>query len=86
MKKPSLKILERKANRLLTQFIRENYRVGDYCQCYTCELLFPLKKIDAGHYLSRRHLMTKYNFNNVRPQCKKCNGFEVKYVYMDIIS
>lgn len=51
---------------------------GVWCNCYTCGK--PIKIGDnnchAGHYISRRHLITCFNENNVRPQCSGCNIFK----------
>ncbi|HUX65756.1 MAG TPA: hypothetical protein VMV42_01280 [archaeon] len=31
--------------------------------------------MDAGHCFTRKRAATKYDPNNLRPQCKQCNGF-----------
>ena len=33
-------------------------------------------RIQAGHFASRRHNATRYDLNNVRPQCAACNIFK----------
>ncbi|MFP4461620.1 MAG: recombination protein NinG [Thermotogota bacterium] len=43
-------------------------------RCSTCGAFRHWRYLDAGHYMSRRHLSTKYNEKNVHPQCKQCNG------------
>ena len=42
-------------------------------ECYTCGKTIPVKEGDAGHCISRRIKSTKYNRQNVKLQCKKCN-------------
>jgi hypothetical protein len=33
------------------------------------------KELDAGHFQSRGKYATRYHEENVKPQCKRCNGF-----------
>tara|TARA_R110001599_G_scaffold22508_6_gene83157 strand:+ start:584 stop:850 length:267 start_codon:yes stop_codon:yes gene_type:complete len=33
------------------------------------------KELDAGHFQSRGKYATRYHEDNVKPQCKRCNGF-----------
>lgn len=50
------------------------------CQCYTCTKVLHWKDMDNGHFRSRKHLATRYDLDNCRPQCKTCNQFkEGKY-------
>lgn len=46
------------------------------CECYTCGDKKHWTLMQAGHYISRSHMATRWNFDNVRVQDKKCN--EVK--------
>jgi hypothetical protein len=34
---------------------------------------YPLKSIQAGHFMSRRHYSTRWDEENVYPQCYGCN-------------
>ena len=44
--------------------------------CYTCGVSKDWKyEIDAGHFQSRGKYATRWNEDNVKPQCKRCNGF-----------
>ena len=43
------------------------------CQCYTCTKVAHWKDMDNGHFRGRRHLATRYDIDNCRPQCKTCN-------------
>ena len=45
-------------------------------KCYTCDKVKHWKSIDCGHYISRRHLSTRYYEKNTKPQCKGCNIFK----------
>jgi hypothetical protein len=44
-------------------------------QCYTCDKVEHWKKMDAGHFQSRGKFSTRWDPRNVKPQCKRCNGF-----------
>ena len=44
--------------------------------CFTCGVTKNWKyEIDAGHFQSRGKYETRWNEQNVKPQCKRCNGF-----------
>ena len=44
--------------------------------CFTCGVTKNWKyEIDAGHFQSRGKYATRWNEQNVKPQCKRCNGF-----------
>ena len=44
--------------------------------CVTCNKQFHWKNIQAGHFMSRKHYSTRWNENNVKPQCVGCNMFK----------
>ena len=45
--------------------------------CYTCGVLKPPEEMDAGHYISRVHMNTRWEVGwNLRPQCRMCNRFQ----------
>jgi hypothetical protein len=44
--------------------------------CFTCGVTKNWKyEIDAGHFQSRGKYATRWDEQNVKPQCKRCNGF-----------
>lgn len=51
-----------------------------YNTCYTCGARYHWKDMDCGHYIKRRYLHTRWDLNNLRPQCLTreskllCNG------------
>lgn len=46
-----------------------------YCVCCTSGQLIHWKDCDAGHFISRRHLATKYHEQNVHAQRRFDNRF-----------
>ena len=45
-------------------------------QCHTCGKIDHYKKLQCGHFLSRRHHATRWNETNCQVQCVKCNMYE----------
>ena len=41
--------------------------------CYTCGKVQPWKEMDAGHFQTRSKYSTRWDEQNVKPQCKHCN-------------
>lgn len=56
-------------------YVRNKAAVNGWCFCYTCGAPHPVSEIDAGHYISRRYYATRYELDNIRPQCSGCNKF-----------
>ena len=46
-------------------------------RCYTCDKPIRMGTGDcqAGHFIPRNYSPTKYEEDNVRPQCSRCNQF-----------
>lgn len=42
-------------------------------ECITCYTRKSVKKLQAGHWIGRRHKMVKYDEHNVHAQCGQCN-------------
>ena len=43
--------------------------------CYTCGKKKMKRKMDCGHFISRKWKAVRWNFDNMRPQCKGCNKY-----------
>lgn len=42
--------------------------------CYTCEKKYPIKKLNAGHFIDKiGHAGTYFDLDNLRAQCFYCN-------------
>lgn len=66
-----------KLDKIFSQFIRLR-AVNDegWGECYTCRRLRYYKNADAGHFMVRQKMATRFDELNVQFQCKSCNGFE----------
>lgn len=68
--------LKAKLDKYFSQYIRWKYMNEDgLVQCYTCGTYKALGDIQCGHFLSRRYLSVRWDEDNARPQCVKCNMF-----------
>lgn len=76
-KKPTRKKLVSKLDTIFSIFIRRsNSDHRGICTCITCNKQFHWKKIQAGHFMSRKHYSTRWNEDNVKPQCVGCNVYK----------
>lgn len=82
-KKPSRSHLVKKLDTVFSQYIRRRYATNDIAECVTCGKRDHWKKMDAGHFMSRKHYSTRWDEDNVQVQCKSCNlynqGEQYKY-------
>jgi len=82
-KKPSRSHLVKKLDTVFSQYIRRRYAKNDIAECVTCGKKDHWKKMDAGHFMSRKHYSTRWHEDNVQVQCKSCNlynqGEQYKY-------
>ena len=69
---------------MFSQYIR--LRVTDHRgmgECYTCGSGRHWGEVDAGHFISRACMSTRWNDEgNVQFQCKRCNGFRSGEQYL----
>ena len=63
-------------DKLFSKYIRFKDAQNGYVRCYTCNAVHPPEEVDAGHYITRQHMATRWDERNVKPQCRKCNRFE----------
>ena len=62
---------------VFSQYVRlSNTDSHGRCVCVTCGATYHWKAIQNGHFMSRKHLATRWDETNTAPQCKICN--EVK--------
>lgn len=75
-----LSTLHKKLWRTFSEFIRLRDCITtmgktDQGMCITCGSIKPFHLLDAGHFIGRRHMATRYDPRNVAAQCKGCNGY-----------
>jgi len=80
LRKKGLRTTKAHAWRLFSKYIRLRDALkttGDinYCKCFTCGRIEPIKNMDAGHFVSRRFNSTLFDERNVHSQCTYCNCF-----------
>lgn len=78
MAKKTLKYWKNKVDKPFHEYIRRRDADNNtgYCNCISCDKKVHFTETDAGHFISRQHLITRYDERNVHAQCRKCNRFE----------
>ena len=78
MPKKTQKYWKNKIDKVFHEYIRRrdvDNNTG-YCDCVSCGKTIHFSESDAGHFISRKYLITRYDERNVNLQCRKCNRFE----------
>lgn len=66
--------LIKEADKAYSTYVRLKYADKDgMVKCYTCDDVYHYKKLQCGHYISRLFKYTRWDLNNLRPQCFYCN-------------
>jgi len=77
MRKLSLSSLEKKLDRVFSEYIRlRDADKGGTVQCVTCKKLMFWKDSHAGHFVKRQHRSLRWNELNAHPQCVACNTYQ----------
>ena len=76
-KKKTLKYWKTKIDKVFHEYIRRR-DVNDhgYGKCVSCDKAIHFSESDAGHFISRGAMATRWDERNVNLQCRKCNRFE----------
>lgn len=70
-------VLVSKLDRAFSNFIRTKYQRPDgRVKCFTCPAVLPYNIIQCGHFVSRKYEEIRWDPDNARPQCERCNCFE----------
>tara|TARA_R100001594_G_scaffold17072_2_gene34942 strand:+ start:3788 stop:4192 length:405 start_codon:yes stop_codon:yes gene_type:complete len=73
----SISKLKKELDKWFSLYIRLRYATAEgIAQCFTCGKIDHYKKLQCGHFQSRRHHATRWNEWNCQVQCVKCNMFE----------
>lgn len=67
------KSLIKRADTLFSLHIRNRGATYGYNHCFTCGVYLPVGDLQAGHFISRRFINTRWHPVNVWPQCNHCN-------------
>ena len=65
--------LVKKLDAIFSQYIRLKNSVDEIATCFTCGKQDHWKKLQNGHFQSRRHYSTRWDEVNCQVQCQKCN-------------
>jgi hypothetical protein len=67
--------LIKKLDAVFSEYIRRRYAKDDIAECVTCGKQDHWKRLQAGHFMSRKHYATRWDEDNVQVQCSGCNVF-----------
>lgn len=71
-----LSTLKNKLDKLFSEYIRlRDTDENGYGTCIDCGRSAPYDELDAGHFVGRRHLATRWDETNVHAQHRYCNRF-----------
>lgn len=73
MKKKSYATLKRSLDAIFSLWLRSKDSVNGVARCVTCGARKPVSELQAGHYISRVHLATRWLPENCAVQCGTCN-------------
>ena len=83
MVKKTISKLKKELDKWFSLYIRLRYATSEgLVQCFTCGKVGHYKKLQCGHFQTRRHHSTRWNEQNCQVQCVKCNMFEQGQQYI----
>ena len=71
----SINKLKKELDKWFSLYIIIRYSENSISQCFTCGKIDHYKKLQCGHFMSRRHTATRWSESNCQVQCVKCNMF-----------
>ena len=72
----SISKLKKELDKWFSLYIRLRYATDEgLVQCYTCGKVDHYKKLQCGHFMSRRFHSTRWSELNCQVQCVKCNMY-----------
>tara|TARA_R100000322_G_scaffold162638_1_gene125557 strand:+ start:270 stop:674 length:405 start_codon:yes stop_codon:yes gene_type:complete len=72
----SISKLKKELDKWFSLYIRLRYATDEgLAQCYTCGKVDHYKKLQCGHFMSRRFHSTRWSELNCQVQCVKCNMY-----------
>jgi len=83
LKKQSRKNIIKKLDEVFSQYIRlRNADAHGNTECFTCGKTDNWKKLQCGHFQSRKHYATRWDEVNCQVQCSACNVFRYGEQYI----
>jgi len=67
---------------IFSQYIRQKNSIDGIATCFTCGKKDHWKKLQNGHFQSRRHYSTRWDEINCQVQCAGCNVFKYGEQYV----
>ena len=80
-KKISRSKLIKKLDSVFSQYIRLKASNNGIAECFTCNKKDHWKKLQNGHFQSRKHYSTRWDEINCQVQCAGCNVFRAGEQY-----
>jgi hypothetical protein len=74
--------LVKKLDTVFSQYIRLRESEDEISTCFTCGKKDHWKKLQNGHFMSRRHYITRWDETNCQVQCAGCNVFKYGEQYI----
>ena len=74
--------LVKKLDTIFSIYIRRKNAVNDIATCFTCGKKDHWKKLQNGHFQSRKHYSTRFDEINCQVQCAGCNVFKYGEQYV----
>lgn len=75
MSKTKRKKLIDKLDKIFSLYVRQRNAVNEIAECFTCGKQDHYKKLQNGHFQSRKHYATRWDEVNCQVQCAGCNVF-----------
>ena len=86
-RKVTRKSLIKKLDTIFSIYIRlRDANKDGFCKCISCQKINHWKDVDAGHFIGRSHLITRYDPKNVYAQCRYCNRYLAGNQYLYSVS
>ena len=76
MKKLTRSKLIKKLDKVFSLYIRQRYAKNKIAKCFTCGKQDHYKKLQCGHFQSRKYYSTRWDETNCQVQCAGCNVFK----------
>lgn len=70
------KALIKKLDIVFSKFIRMRDSHDSVFNCCSCGQIKLFEQADAGHFINRRWMATRWMEENVHAQCRSCNRFD----------